>query len=501
MNDINPDDIESIEVISGPAAATIYGTEAASGVIQIITKRGRALDKPELTFRMEEGSLYFRDAAGRVPTNYLKDKSGNIVTWNGVQSEADSGRPIFKTGLTRQYNGAVSGGHDATRYYLAAGYENDYGIEPNNSLKQFSSHLNISTPVGQNSDIATSFNFLNQSAHLGADIGASPLIGAEYGHGTLFTAARGFYPGWPPEMEQQLYDNASGINRFTGSATLNSRPVSWFTQRAVLGLDYSGEDARGIERFAPPQLAAFLSPAQAAGRIGQTLRHTSLITGDYNGTAKFDLTSALQSTTSIGGQYYNTEADTSFLGGTGFPAAGVELVSATAAPLAASQGQVINTTIGAYGQQQFAWRDRVFVTAGFRVDNNSAFGDQFKWITYPKLSASWVVSDEPFWRWSNSINTFRLRGAYGESGRQPAAFSALRTFTPVTGANGGNGVTPGTLAIPTSSPSAAKNWSLGSRRAPSIDCRSTSPISTSTPLTRSSASRLPRRVDSRARAS
>src|SRR5262249_54259486 len=155
----------------------------------------------------------------------------------------------------------------------------------------------------------------------------------------LFPTSRGFYPGWPPEMEQQLYDNASGINRFTGSATLNNRPLSWFTQRAVLGLDYSGEDARGIERFAPPQLAAFLSAAQAAGRIGQTLRHTSIITGDYNGTAKFDLTPSLQSSTSIGGQYYNTEADTSFLGGTGFPAAGVELVSATAAALPSGQGQ------------------------------------------------------------------------------------------------------------------------------------------------------------------
>jgi TonB-linked SusC/RagA family outer membrane protein len=460
LNDINPDDIESIEVISGPAAATIYGTEAASGVIQIITKRGRA-DKPELAFRSEIGSLYFKDAATRVPTNYAKDKSGAIVPWNGVQQEADSGRPIFKTGMTRQYNASLSGGHEATRYYFAAGYENDYGIEPNNSMRQFTSHLNISTPIAQSSDIAASFNFVNQSAHLGVDVGASPLIGAEVGHPLVFPTSRGFYPGWPPELEQQLWDNASGINRFTGSATLNNRPLSWFTQRAVLGIDYSGEDARGIERFAPPQFASLLSAAQASGRIGQTLRHTSIITGDYSGTAKFDLTKSLQSSTSIGGQYYNTEADTSFLGGTGFPAAGVELVSATSAALPSGQGQIINTTIGGYGQQQFAWRDRVFVTAGLRVDNNSAFGQDFKWVTYPKVSASWVLSDEPFWRWASSINTLRLRAAYGESGRQPAAFSALRTFTPVTGFNGGNGVTPGTLGNPNLKPERGKETELG----------------------------------------
>src|SRR5262249_58317443 len=111
--------------------------------------------------------------------------------------------------------------------------------------------------------------------------------------------------------------------------------------------DYSGEDARGLERFAPPQMAAFLSAAQAAGRIGQTLRHTSIITGDYNGTAKFDVTPALQSSTSIGGQYYNTEADTSFLGGTGFPAAGGGLGSAAPGPVPAGPRRATQHTDGA----------------------------------------------------------------------------------------------------------------------------------------------------------
>ena len=71
---------------------------------------------------------------------------------------------------------------------------------------------------------------------------------------------------------------------------------------------------------------------------------------------------------------------------TGFPAPGVETVTSgtTGAP---SQTQTINTTIGAYGEQQFAWHDRLFVTAGLRVDNNSAFGEKFKWVTYPKVSA------------------------------------------------------------------------------------------------------------------
>src|SRR5205814_2134485 len=165
-------------------------------------------------------------------------------------------------------------------------------------------------------------------------------------------------------------------------------------------------------------LATFLSAAQAGGRIGQTLRHQSVVTADYSGTAKAQVTSSVSSSTSVGGQFNNTESNASFLGGSGFPASGVETVSSVTQAAASSQSQTINTTIGAYAQQQFGWRDRLFVTAAMRVDNNSAFGEDFKWVTYPKLSASWVVNEEPFWRW-HAINTLRLRTAYGESGRQP----------------------------------------------------------------------------------
>ncbi len=136
MNDINPDDIESIEIIKGPAAATIYGTEAANGVIQIITKKGASAASADSARTIQEGSMYFRDAADRVPTNYDKDKTGNIVPWNGVQAEADSGTPIFKTGLDApvQRLGRPAA-RDQLRYYASLGYENDYGIEPNNSQR------------------------------------------------------------------------------------------------------------------------------------------------------------------------------------------------------------------------------------------------------------------------------------------------------------------------------------------------------------------------------
>src|SRR5262249_59079965 len=103
-----------------------------------------------------------------------------------------------------------------------------------------------------------------------------------------------------------------------------------------------------------------------------------MITADYSGTAKFDLGRALNSATSIGGQFNNTENNTTAIGGTGFPAPGVEVVSATAQQVAASQSATLNTNIGGYGQEQISWRDRVFLTGGMRVDNKSSLGLHFQ---------------------------------------------------------------------------------------------------------------------------
>ena len=442
LNDISPEEIETIEIIKGPAAATIYGTEAANGVIQIITRKGSGA-KPQFTLQIQDGSIYFRDAAGRVPTNYIKDATGTVVAYNGVTAEKDLGTPIFKTGQSRQYNLGLSGSSGLARYALSTNYENDLGIEPNNTLRRVSAHGNLNLALNPTLDVGTSLNFVQANNHLGTDVGLSAMLGATLAHPLLFAkpGAAGFYPNVPPQYTQTLYDNSDGINRFTGSVTMSHRPLSWFSQRAIVGIDYTGEDARALEKFAPADLAPFALSAPA-GQITQTLNGTTLASADYSGTAKFNLTSAVTSSSSVGGQFYRTEASQSVLGGMNFPGPGVNLVSATAVPLATTQTQVTNTTIGGYGQQEFSLNNRFFLTGALRIDNNSAFGEKFKLITYPKVSASWVVNEEPFWH-ARFINTLKLRAAYGESGRAPAAFTALRTYTPVQGPGGTNAFTAG----------------------------------------------------------
>src|SRR5918999_2427302 len=125
LNDIDPESIESIEIIKGPAAATIYGTEAANGVVQIITKKG-ASGRPQWSAKVEQGGVWFQNPEGRIPTNYARcgtndvlptgafepcrgQTVGTVVGWDPIQQEKDRGTPIFRTGQTQSYGLSLSG--------------------------------------------------------------------------------------------------------------------------------------------------------------------------------------------------------------------------------------------------------------------------------------------------------------------------------------------------------------------------------------------------------
>jgi TonB-dependent starch-binding outer membrane protein SusC len=334
-------------------------------------------------------------------------------------------------------------------------------VEPNNFGRQFSLNSNVDVELSPGSPSPPPSTTRSSQSHLGTEAGASAMLGAVCGHELLFPASRGFCLGFPPELTWELWDNSDATNRFTGSGTLAYEMTDWLSHRLLVGMDRVNSDARTLERFAPDEFRPFLSPAGAAGRIGQTLRDFRGFTLDYAGTASTSLTGSLTSATSVGLQLDRAESRTSNLGGLGFPAAGAELISATATRLESSQSELINTTLGAYAQQKFGWEDRLFLTAALRVDNNSAFGEDLDWVTYPKVDGSWFLSEEGFWPGGEVVNTFRLRAAYGESGRAPSAFSALRTFVPVQGPGGTNAVTAGSLGNPELRPERGKEWEMG----------------------------------------
>ncbi|MGH7664159.1 MAG: TonB-dependent receptor domain-containing protein [Gemmatimonadaceae bacterium] len=459
LNDISPEDIESIEILKGPSAATIYGTEAANGVVQIITKRGVS-GRPQLRALVRQGSVWFQDVEGRIPTNYAIGAGGEVLSWNGAQQEAARGTPLFETGHLQTYQLGLSGGSPLLRYYLSSTWDKDRGIEPTNKLSRYTGHANVTVSPHESFDVSSSVNVVSGRTNLGNDYGGSILFTTLYGTPLLEdTPYRGFILG-PPEVFREVYVNTQDIARMTGSLTINHRPFSWLSHRLIAGLDQTEEENKGLGKFVDnPDFLQFFTAVDARGFIAIDNRSITYTTADYSATAELPISSGLVSSTSVGGQLYRRRTDLVSALGLEFPGPGLETVAA-AATNTAFQDFVTNTTLGAFVQEQLAWQDRIFITGAVRFDNNSAFGNDFDLATYPKLAASWVLSEEPFWNlgW---VNTLRLRGAFGASGQQPEAFSALRTFRPTTGPGDLPAVTPQFIGNPELKPERGEELELG----------------------------------------
>lgn len=462
MNDISPDDIESIEVIKGPAAATLYGTEANNGVIQIITKRGRA-GRTTFTLDTRAGANWFNDAQERIGYTYNRHPvTGEIQRWSAVEQEEARGTPLFKTGQTQQYNLSLSGGSEQVRYFLSSGYENTTGIEPTNDLWRYSGRANISIMPTPTLDLTASVGLTQQKIHVPLEAGGGMWFSAFFGQAprtAVDTLRRGFFSA-PPEAFWNAFENSQRVSRTISSITLNHRPADWFTQRLVAGYDQTGEDNVGLTQRMGPELRRFFTnPVDQNGGKLSRRRELGVASVDYGLTARANVRRGIVATTSGGAQFFRRNTYALAARGEGFATAGLSVIDAAALTFG-GEAFVTNSTLGFYAQEQLSIGERLYLTAGLRVDDNSAFGSNFSWVQYPKFAASWVASEEPWFNFG-FLNTLKLRAAYGESGQQPATFSALRTYSAVTGGDGSSGVAPNTLGNPDLKPERGREVELG----------------------------------------
>jgi TonB-linked SusC/RagA family outer membrane protein len=473
MNDFDPSEIESIEILKGPAAATLYGTEAARGVINIITKKG-SNEGTRYNFSLKQGANWFMNPEGRMPVTYWKDPTGKIQSLNIVERENARGTPIFQTGRVQDYSASVSGGAGTLRYFASAAKSNEEGAELNNFRDQFNARTNLGITPNEKVDIQTSLGYVQSHTALSCEGGCGGAMwGASYStpENLPENCAAEDMPecGWvrgfnsaPPEVDRAMND-WQNVNRFTGSFTVNYKPFTWLSNRLSIGTDFTQEKNQELLPYLTNDTLRYFWGQNADGWKYQNRRDIIFNTYDYNGTARFDLTSKINSATSFGVQYYQKEFSDITAEGDFFPAPGLETVSSAALRPVTGDGYSNNNTLGYYAQQQFAWQNRLFLTAALRVDNNSAFGKDVKWVTYPKAELSWVLNEEPFFadHVPDWVTTFKFRAAYGESGTQPESFTALRTFDPIPGPAGTAALTPGLLGNPSLGPERGKELELG----------------------------------------
>lgn len=478
LNDLTPEDIERIEIIKGPAAATLYGTEAAGGVIQIITKKGRVGEtrwnlKGTLGQRSIDNSDFPDNfaaigAGASLPTCPENDLTSapncgvRVVSTleDGTQLIAQNPLEIIReNGTYQNYTASVSGGRDNFTFFTSGTYQSDEGVVPNDEAQKIGGRANFQWTQSEVFDLAVSSGYTNNEYSLPQNdnnifgffgnglLGVPSLIRVNptgaFAFGELFT---------PLDVIDEI-DTDFTNDRFTGSATANYTPFPWFQNRAVFGLDVNAEENLSLIPFGE---VANLSPQGEKSNHRET---TVNITFDYNGTASWDITEALRSNTSVGTQIFNENRDEAEAFGRDFPAPGVSTVSA-AGNTQGFEERVEETTVGVYFQEQIAWQNRLFVTGAVRFDDNSAFGEDFDFETYPKVSASYVISEEE-WFDFGLFNSVKLRGAYGFAGQQPGAFDAQRVFSPVSIAEGEAAIEPGDLGNPNLGPERSREIELG----------------------------------------
>lgn len=402
LNDLNPSDIERIEIVKGAAAATLYGSEASAGVIQIFTRKG-VQGRPRWTLQSDHGLDWVR------PFGSEQRPFINLDPW-------------LKTAYGTRNSLSVSGGVNEVRYFLSSGFDAGDGVLPNDHEKRLALRANIDLTARPDLTLQLNTGFTNHEldiTHTGNSGMALPF--------NAFRQPNNSFGSDDPAVLSELLDaeihqeNA----RFTAGLTADWTPHERVRQRLTVGLDRVS--TRGT------QLRPLGFALEPEGALSDIRWQSEAVTLDYVGSVDVLDREGLGATLSWGGQSVTTEESTVDTYGRGFPGPGLQTLSSVAERFVyGSAFRIISA--GAFGQGLLSWQDRIFLTAGARVDGTSTFGQDLGLQVYPKASLSWVISEEGFW--PEGGGSVKLRAAYGWAGRAPGAFDAARTW--MSGSFGGS---------------------------------------------------------------
>jgi TonB-linked SusC/RagA family outer membrane protein len=477
IGDLNPDEIENIEIIKGPSAAALYGTQAANGVVIINTKRGRA-GAARWNVYAEGGLLRDRNTYPVAYTMFGKQlPAGTPAAFNfcnnqrvgvgqcSVDSiadlnifEEDDLKPI-DDGNRGQVGVQLSGGTDMVRFFLSGEREQETGvmalpkfererlieqkleirdwIERPNALGKNSVRMNLNSSVNSKLDLSLSSGFTNLTQRFSLESNATAGLGSQVFGGPgcrvclparnvgsappLNTPLNG-YRAWTPGYTWQE-KNEQRVNRTILAGTANWRPTSWLQNRIVVGNDFAD---RADDRFlfngeGPPITATYRNGFKTNTRA--TTRNTTL---DLGSSATWNALSWANLKSTVGLQYVNTGIQQGQASGSELPP-GAQTPNGAVTRSGTEATTVINT-FGIFIEEALALNDRLFLTGALRTDQNSAFGTEFQRVYYPKASLSWVISDESFFPEIGWIDQLRIRSSYGAAGVQPGANDAVRFF-------------------------------------------------------------------------
>jgi len=454
LADLNPSDIEHIEIIRGAAAAALYGSRANNGVVQIFTKRG-SIGKPRFTSTTRWGTSELRE---QQPFNFYPfNVNGLPVARFNYQND------IFHRAPSWEQNVNVEGGNDQTRYFMSGNFANEDGIMRSTSSQRAGARINLQQQLASRLVANVTSNYITTNNQLQA-------FGEQNDYGIMgslffaptnvdFRPVNGVYPlppalGTNPLLAIDRIRNPQTIERFIGSTKLTWTPLTNLLVDYTIGLDNVGFEQR---QFVPRNAVLGTAPL-VTGRSQSVFENNRVINQDGVASYSWRPLGSFDLRTTGGFNYTSQRVRITQATANGLAPVG-DLVSAGSV-FSATQSDVQLRTLGFYGQQEVAFKDRLFLSGAVRYDASSTFAPSERWQAFPKLSASYVVLDGR----PGTLNSLRLRSAVGWAGSQPGilnAYSQFISFTQLPFAGRPGFVNDVTFGNPNLKNERAREWELG----------------------------------------
>ncbi len=430
LSDLSPDEIERVEVLKGPAASTLYGSEASGGVIQIFTKRGRSNSPANFALTVNTGFNRHRE-------NFPTSLRGNFKGPDGTVA-LDPNQSLIENGLVNSYNMTVDGGGEAVTYFVSGGFSFEEGSLKPNDQKKANLRVNLNWTAGENLTVGITSGYVRnriyslQSGNNWLGIYTNALLTNPLNA----TAEEPYGGGLDVNVaDAQAISTYADADRWTGSISLNYNPLSNFTHRATLGLDAVNDQKT---RYLPFGRNYTYIGRQGERNIGY--RNARSFTAEYVGNLDYTLpgwAAGLAGNLAFGSQGYWDIESRSMATGRGFAGEGVTTVSGAALTFGGEQfSEEIN--LGGFVQNRFDF-DNLFITAAVRMDGNSAFGANYGFQVYPKADVAYNLSESML---PGLVSSAKVRAAVGMAGKAPGAFDQFQTYTPNTVLNDLAGVRP-----------------------------------------------------------
>jgi TonB-linked SusC/RagA family outer membrane protein len=454
ISDLNPNDIENVEVLKGPSAAAIYGTRANAGVIIITTKRGSS-GRTKVSFGQDYGfanaqrllgvedwteakiNTFF--AAARRPVELDRFRAANGQTWNYEDYFYGQSAPLSNTRL------GISGGNDKTKFFISGSYTDEKGIIRRTGFKRYSLRANVDHKITPDITLSVGSNYINTNTdrgftgnqnNSGASIGYNIVYVPNYFN--LFPDASGRYPDNPYFSENPIAVtdrgiNNSNVNRFIQSFNLTANLYK--SERALLklvgqgGFDYT-------QNTTLVYLPEELQFQRSQGNPGDVLwGKTENINTNLQAALVLNWNiGKVNLTTQTGAVRLNFREDRLLNRARGLAGRQTNLRQSTTQEIFDQRLQTI-TDVGVFAQQEANWDDKIIATAGVRFDKSTLIGNANQFWAFPKASLAVNLANFEFIRGSSLANVFsqiKPRVAYGETAGVPGFGS---TFTPLPPAN------------------------------------------------------------------